>query len=715
MASNYSIKPLFFYLAAFLLFCSLMPNHHAAAATSSWSMGNEAQVRLISSYPPSSSTHEAKLLAGVHFKLAQGWRIYWRTPGDAGMPPVFNWQGSINVDTKALNIKWPAPQRMTEPSGLQDFIYQNEVIFPVESPPHDQGKETHLNLTVNYAVCKDVCIPLNATLSLIIPPDHIDPEALQLIETFQQRIPKASSSLAITGHRMLRNSSGETFLEVAAKNDEPFMLPDIFVEGANQLRFLKPHIRLADDRLSAVFTIPVLASSPEQHAEGKALHLTLVNNALEAIEADIIATAAVSPFVPAMGSVNDCSLILILGFALLGGLILNIMPCVLPVLSIKLFGIMKHSDTSSAYIRSSFIASALGIVTSFLAIAGSLIFLQSLGKSVGFGFQFQEPVFVITLVLILVIFACNLIGIFEIHLPAWLSNVALHKAAGNAQLLTTQFLTGAFATILATPCTAPFLGTAISFALLHSPLHILLIFTFMGIGMAVPYLLLACFPSSISLLPKPGQWMMTARYLLGVALLITALWLIYVLAGQLGITSALLLFLLCVLLKYFLEQRNGMWAFMPFKAGVVIVTIALAFYIPQTQSRNDQIADTAKQQALEALWKPFEKENIAGLVKDGHIVFVDVTADWCMTCKINKFTTLDRRDVMQLLQSPRVIAMRADITAADSAVNDYLASFERYGIPFNVVYGPTAPHGIPLPVLLTKGEIIQALKAAGLK
>lgn len=677
--------------------------NNASAATSPWISGNESQVRLIGS----------GLTAGVQFTLKPGWKIYWRTPGDAGLPPSFDWQGSTNLDPQEIKVQWPVPQRVTDPSGLQDFVYKNEVIFPVALTLLDPSKETKLALAINYAACNEICIPLSATLSLTIPPAHIDPQATQLIEQYQNRVPKETSSLLITSHRILKNSKGEHFLEVTAKNETPFKQPDVLVEGPSQFRFLTPVITLAEDLLSARFMIPVISSAPDQTADGKALHLTLINNDREASEADITASAALSPPVPITGSVAHIPLILILGFAFLGGLILNVMPCVLPVLSIKLFGIIKHSGASSAQIRSSFLASAFGIITSFLVIAACLILLQSLGKSVGFGFQFQEPFFIIALVLILVIFACNLTGVFEINLPSWLGNAALSSTSGHASSKVTHFLTGAFATILATPCTAPFLGTAISFALSHSPLHILLIFGVMGLGMSLPYLLLALLPASIRFLPKPGLWMVTARNLLGIALFGTALWLIYVLAGQLGVLSAFLLFLLCLLIKFFLEQHHGLWAYKPVKTAVILLTLALAFYIPPTQSKNDKIAETAKERTMSALWKPFERDKIASLVEQGQIVFVDITADWCLTCKINKLSTLDRSFSMKLLSSPQVTAMRADITSPDAAINDYLKSFERYGIPFNVVYGPKAPNGVILPVLIDSDDVISAMKSAG--
>jgi suppressor for copper-sensitivity B len=677
----------------------------AIAASTPWVINDQTQVRLISS--KDSSTH----WLGVHFKLAQGWHIYWRSPGDAGMPPTFDWHGSTNINDAQMLPLWPVPQRSINNAGLQDFAYHDEVVFPFALPLQNTAAPSTLQLALNYVACKDICVPFSAAMNLNIPQSDSDPEAHALIGKFRSHVPAATSKLAITQHRLIHNSQGKLFLEVKATSATPFVNPDIFVEGNENFRFLKPQSMLADDRLSGVFIIPAIANSPKQELAGKPLKLTLVSNGTEAVETNITTTATLTPIVPGVDSVANYSLLLILGFAFLGGLILNIMPCVLPVLSIKLFGIIKHGGANPSHVRFSFIASALGIITSFLIVAGGLAVMQLLGHSVGFGFQFQEPVFVISLIVILVIFACNLLGLFEINLPARLTDFAVARTSSNAGPIASNFLTGVFATVLATPCTAPFLGTAISFALSHSPLHIMLIFAMMGVGMSFPYLLLAQFPGYIRFMPKPGAWMVTARYILGIALFATALWLIYVLAGQLGIKAAVLLLFICLLLKFFIERSRGLFAYKFFKLPVIGLTIALAFFIPLTTVKND----AAITQTRSTLWKPFEQDKIVELVQQGQIVFVDVTADWCITCKVNKLTTLNRSDVVMLLASPTITAMRADITSPNPAINTYLKSFERYGIPFNVVYGPKTPDGIPLSILLTKGDILHAMKKAGWK
>ena len=692
------------FLTTILLMFSLSGYAHAAMSLPVKT--EQTEVKLISS-----DAHHA----GIYFKLSPGWRIYWRTPGDAGMPPSFDWHNSQNIAQKSINVLWPAPKRVVDTaSGIQDFVYLDEVVLPVEFALNDTNGASILTLALNYVACKEICVPFSANLSLTTLPTEHDPVSAALIDRFRNHVPVPRHDITIIDHRLI-GAGGKTFLDIGVKAEEPLIQADVFVEGPDGFRFLTPDVRLEDDRLSGHFRIPVIPPSPNDSLLGKPLHVTVVNHETDATDAEFTASAAFTPEAPLPSSVNRYSLLVILGFALLGGLILNIMPCVLPILSLKLFGILKHGGSKSPHLRLHLISSALGIITSFLIIAASLIILQSLGRSVGFGFQFQQPLFIIALVLILVIFACNLMGVFEIALSSRLADFAMARTSGTAGELATHFLSGAFATLLATPCSAPFLGTAVSFALLHSPLTILLIFAVMGVGMALPYLLLALFPVCIRILPKPGEWMETVRYLLGIAMLSTALWLIYVLAGQLGVIPAVMLFFMCLLIKFFLEQQRGILGKSGVKMTAIFLTIALAFYIPPTQSKNDKKIETAEEQEQKELWKPFEQDKIAGLVEQGHIVFVDVTADWCLTCKINKFSTLDRSGVMKLLKSPQITAMRADITSPDPIVSAYLRSFERYGIPFNVVYGPKAPKGIPLPVLINKDDIMQAMHAAGLE
>jgi suppressor for copper-sensitivity B len=395
--------------------------------------------------------------------------------------------------------------------------------------------------------------------------------------------------------------------------------------------------------------------------------------------------------------------------AVLGGLILNLMPCVLPVLSLKLLGVVGHGGGDGRAVRLSFVAAAAGILASFLVLALGLIALKAAGLAVGWGIQFQQPAFIAGMALIVTAFACNLFGWFEIAGPRLAFAAAESKAAGHGML--GHFFTGALATLLATPCSAPFLGTAVGFALARGKVEIAAIFLALGLGLALPYLAVAAFPALATRLPRPGRWMLHLRLVLGLGLVATALWLLSVLAAQRGwgaaaLAGALLLFMaLALALRPRLpEAARG---FAPAAVAVLALgAVALPVSLPPGVARSPM-------EAADGKWSVFDEAAIPQLVAEGRVVFVDVTADWCITCQANKKLVLNRGQVAERLGGGGIVSMRADWTRPDPAIARYLAKFERYGIPFNAVYGPKAPGGIPLPELLTSDAVLTALDVAG--
>jgi suppressor for copper-sensitivity B len=405
----------------------------------------------------------------------------------------------------------------------------------------------------------------------------------------------------------------------------------------------------------------------------------------------------------------------ILVLALLGGVILNLMPCVLPVLSLKLLSVMNRGAAGAAgAVRKGFVATAAGIVFSFWLLAGGAIAFKAAGLAVGWGIQFQSPLFLGLMAGILILFAANLFGLFDIPLPGFAARVVerapAETAADGRGSLAGAFATGAFATLLATPCSAPFLGTAIGFALTRGTVEILSVFTALGVGLAAPYLVVAAFPALARGLPRPGPWMRTLRVVLGVALLATAAWLatvIWAVAGAVAaVAGALVLVVLLALLA--LRGRSTRLAGAPgfavlaviFAAGVLAPAVLAGAGGPVT------VAEAGR-------WRPFDKVVLYNLVAEGHVVFVYVTADWCITCKANKAAVIDRgRVAADLGDGGSVVPMRADWTRPDPAIASYLRGFGRFGIPFNAVYGPAAPQGIPLPELLTERAVMDAVAAA---
>jgi suppressor for copper-sensitivity B len=368
--------------------------------------------------------------------------------------------------------------------------------------------------------------------------------------------------------------------------------------------------------------------------------------------------------------------------------------------------VISHGGAERRAVRSGFVAAAAGILFSFLLLGGALVLLKTAGHTVGWGLQFQQPWFLTAMVLIVALFAGNLWGLFEIPLPR-----AFGLAAERTQRvrgLAGHFLTGALATLLATPCSAPFLGTAIGFALSRGPAEIIAVFSTIACGLALPYLAVAVFPSLATRLPKPGPWMTVLRRMLGLALAGTAAWLVWVLAGRIGATSALAVGGLAAGAAVGLAVRRSLPLRVRPVGTAAAAALALAAFLVPTNPPAD-----ARPLAAD-LWQPFEPERIATLVAQGRTVFVNVTADWCLTCKVNERLVLARDPVHARLSEPDVLAMRGDWTAPDDGIARYLAGFGRYGIPFDAVYGPALPHGEALPELLSTDAVADALtRAAG--
>ncbi|MFO1112520.1 MAG: thioredoxin family protein [Rhodospirillales bacterium] len=402
---------------------------------------------------------------------------------------------------------------------------------------------------------------------------------------------------------------------------------------------------------------------------------------------------------------------MILALALLGGLILNLMPCVLPVLSMKLLAVIGHGGGDRRSVRAGFVATALGILSSFMVLAAALIALKATGAAVGWGLQFQQPWFLTGMILVVTLFACNLWGLFELPLPR--AFAAASERAVEVRGQAGHFLTGALATLLATPCSAPFLGTAIGFALSRGPIEIVLVFAAVALGLALPYLGVAAFPGLAIRLPKPGPWMRTLRRILGLALAGTAAWLSWVLAGSVGPTGAGAVAAIAAAVVLLLAVRHRLPERLRPLTLVAGSLLAVGAFMVAANPGLRTPAPAAGEDAAAGLWQPFEPERIAELVADGKVIWVNVTADWCLTCKVNERFVLGRHPVLPRLSQSGVVAMRGDWTQPDEAIVHYLAGFGRYGIPFDAVYGPALTTGEALPELLTEAAALSALDRAG--
>jgi suppressor for copper-sensitivity B len=674
------------------------------AASSDWVREAHGSARLVSAVEATGTG--IQLDVGLQLQLTPGWHTYWRSPGDAGIAPTIDWNGSENV--AHVEIAWPAPHRLPAIAGLETVGYQDGVLLPITVTPQHPGTRLHLHGEVDYASCKDVCIPYHASLDLVMPQGLASPgPEAPLIAAARAQVPgdPASARLSLDDAIVGPTGSGVVLSVRLISTGAPLQAPDLFVDGMAKGAAGRPDISMADGNRRAIARVPIRGTTAEPLAGG-VLTVTLVDGA----------RAAEMTITPRLGSAppmrGDTMRLPIVALALLGGLVLNLMPCVLPVMSLKLLALVGHAGAERRTARLGLVATATGVLASFGVLGAALIALKGAGAAVGWGIQFQQPWFLAGMALLTTLFAANLWDWLPLALP---DRIASHLGGIRGGSSTTDaFLVGAFATLLATSCSAPFVGTALGFALARGPLDIVLVFGALGLGMAAPYLAVAAVPGVVAWLPRPGPWMRWLRVMLGVALLGTAVWLLFVLnilSGSLVafVTGAALAMLLAVL------AWLGRFARPPCIPRAAAMALALiAVLVPNLLGQAVPIA--APEPAVSAeFWQPFDASKLHEMVTQGHTVFVDVTAAWCLTCKVNELAVLDRDPALGALRASGTTAMRLDWTRPDPAVTAYLQSFGRYGVPLDVVYGPGAPDGIALPELLTSEAVTQAMQrvAAG--
>jgi suppressor for copper-sensitivity B len=695
-----------------LLCLAACPLHAAATA---WQTNPQGKVRLISPYKVAPT--QGTIYFGLQFKTATGWHLYWKNPGDAGYPPRVRWDGSTGFVRPEL--LWPVPQYYPEPGGLIAIGYTGEVIYPVRG--ESTGGALHAVARLDYLTCKEICVPHKYTLTLDLPAADqpvVDADLDLLLRHYTALVPRPLTSQATVKLAAGYFQRGaDTFFEVRLQAPR--------LASPDQVHlFFENHPRLAFGRVSAqrlaggewLFQSAVKSKDDRPVPQRTVIAFTLTGLGSRAAPLAVedskgyVLTKAPSLGLPAAGP-EELSIVWVLILALLGGLILNIMPCVLPVLSIKLFGLLEHSGQSRGAIVRDALSSAAGIVVSFLGLAMAAILAKGAGQAVGWGIQFQEPRFVATLAIVVTLFALNLWGVFGFDLPPMLARLGAAAQSGEGPVA--YFLSGLFATLLATPCSAPFLGTAMGFALAQRAGVITEVFLAVGVGMAVPYLVLAAAPQCIRWLPKPGAWMLQVRVVLGFFLAATVVWLGYVLSTQIDPTGLAYFYLglvtvgLVAWLKgQFMTSRlrgsRSLWL-----AGwIVLAGLAWGMLSVVKRHRAAGAPVTASKEALP--WNVFDEAQIPGILRSGKPVFVDVTAAWCFTCKYNEHVVLDAPEVARAFRDHGVVMMRADWTRRDVAIGNYLAQFNRYGVPFAVLYRP-GKNPVVLSEFLTKEKVLTAL------
>jgi len=637
-------------------------------------------------------------LIGLYFKLEPGWHVYWKNAGDAGGPPRVHW--TLPAGVTAGEMQFPAPQRL--PLGpLMDFGYENEVLFPIKLAvaPTVKDSKSLLAAKVDWLVCREVCLPgkaeLSTTLQLVSGKPAVvsgsgDDAALvkRLASTMPTPLPagiKAVFQPTPDGFRLGVETGHRESTAAFFPDDQ-----DILSNPAPQ--------KLSPTTKGFVLDLKKDASLSANPAQ--------LNGVLE-LSGDRAYELAALPgtVAPPAPSLQWLVLLRTSALAFLGGLLLNLMPCVFPVLFLKGLALVNSGNEEKHKLRANGFVYAAGIVASFWVLVGVLLGLRAAGATLGWGFQFQSPVFLALMAGLLFFMGLSLAGQFEI-------GIALTSAGGSLaskQGYTGSFFTGVLAVIVATPCTAPFMGAAIGYALAQSAAVTFLVFTALALGLAAPYVALTLQPAWTRVLPKPGAWMEVLRQAISVPIFATVIWLAWVLAGAYGASVLAVLlasFLLLAIAGWFLGRWPAQrWATIV-AAAILLAVVALSALAP---GKLTTASETLAAPETTGLWQPWSQEAVNRSLGSGQPVFVDFTASWCLSCQVNERVALSRPEVIQAFQARNVVLMKADWTRHDEAITQALAALDRSGVPAYALYTPGQSEPDMLPEVLTPGIVIDAL------
>ena len=652
---------------------------------------------------------------GVALKMDSGWHTYWQYSGDAGMPTRVDWKLPPGFTAGAL--QWPVPKKYSEAGDLTVYGYTNEVLLysEVQAPSTSTADTMLFKAAVSWLVCREICIPGKAEVSVSLPIRRglAVPANRSLFEQFAARVPRAKAADAgLDVSHGVAATSEEIKVDLAVRHDGSpearaveFLPLDIdgfeFSTQSDQdggLRLsLKPYADRQLPQLSGVlqYTAPTFGE--------RSVYLSL----------DLESGRKPSQTGAAVGPTGRLPLATYLLLAVVGGFILNLMPCVLPVISLKVLGIISHAGEDRGRVRALGLAFAGGIELTFLGLAGLVLALKLAGEQIGWGFQFQFPEFVVFMAALVFALGLSLFGVFTLNV-----RVSGELSASGEGLLG-SFSNGVLATILATPCTAPFLGTALGFAFSQSGPVVVLIFAAIGVGMALPYLLLALKPGWMRWLPAPGPWMEWFKQLMGFLLMGTVVWLLWVLGNQLGlegviwtISFLLVLGLACWMIGSWIDLRTNRIK-RRFVWGLSLMLVVTAYVVLlQPILQTERAWAMAEGGHRGQVWQPYTPERLDRLLAEGRIVFIDFTAEWCWTCKINERAVLEDAEVRARFAELDVAMVKADWTNRNPEITRLLRSFGRSGVPLYVLYPGKGGEPIVLPELITPSIVIESLDRA---
>ncbi len=659
-------------------------------------------------------------LVGLKLRMEPNWHTYWKNPGDSGLPTRIQWV--LPAGWKAGEILWPFPQPL--PVGpLMNYGYEDEVVLLAELTPPADAKPgaAPLKAKAEWLVCKDICIPEKGELDFTLPvaatggaPDprwqaHIerarnmwpaDPPGWK----FESSVQGQSLVVRLTPPEGAQVPTKATFFPEREGVIEPAAPQKLTREG----RALRIEMRLADPPVAGLASLKGVAVSQSGWAGSNGRKAIAVSASVASSLAAAGATSggATSGGVSAGGGAPaGGSTFAALAFALMGGLLLNLMPCVFPVLGIKVLGFVEHAHGDTRAMRLQGLTFLAGVLVSFVALAGLMLALRAGGAQLGWGFQLQSPVVVTLLAALFFVLALNLSGVFEWGAFAQSITSSLSARGRYADAA----LSGVLATVVATPCTAPFMGAAVGFTLTQDALSALAVFAVLGLGMALPVLLLSFYPALLRKLPRPGAWMETFKQVLAFPLYATVAWLAWVLGAQAGNDAVLALLAGLVLIAMAAwmygrwEHEPAMWrslvALMLAAAGV-----AVAWPGPAAQPEASPVA-----RAGELSWQEWSPEKVLSLTASGKPVFVDFTAAWCVTCQVNKRIALHNAAVVKEFAARDVASLKADWTRQDPRITRTLSELGRNAVPVYALYVPGESAPRLLPEVLTPGVVQEEL------
>jgi thiol:disulfide interchange protein/DsbC/DsbD-like thiol-disulfide interchange protein len=648
----------------------------------------------------------------LYQRITPGWHTYWVNPGDSGEPPRIEW--AVPSGFIAGDITWPFPEKIAIGSAMT-YGYSGEVVLPIPITPHASlrpGTRVTLRGQASWLACERTCIPEEAPIALTLPvmpgTPLPDPRGAPLIAAARQRVPT------------------------------PSPWPAAFVATPADVTLTLKASGLTAERITDVWFFPSrwgaidLAAPQRARVDGAGIRLDVARGPLRdtvtaAIDGVLVvaerldggiarhAFAVTARPVSLAGDHDAASLLRAIALALAGGLVLNLMPCVLPVLSVKALGLVQHSSGRPALLRAHGLAYTAGVLVAFAVVAGVLIALRASGEQLGWGFQLQSPAFVTLLAWLLFTVALSFSGVIMVSGRLAGAGHALAARSGHVG----SFAAGALATVAATPCTAPFMGAAVGFAVTQPWTTALLVFETLGLGLALPYLLLSFVPAWRRFLPKPGPWMERLKQLLAFPLYASAAWLVWVVSQQAGPhgVGAALAGLVLIAFASWLHQalggaggiwrRTATWAVAALLPLLIVGIVALG---PLGAGTRSPASDAASGGGLG--WEPFSPERLDALRASGKPVFVNFTAAWCVTCLVNERVALRSPTVADVFAKKGVAALKADWTNRDPAISQMLGTLGRSGVPLYVLYPAGAGTGAPptlLPQILTEGAVLDAL------